>query len=418
MNKTNAIYIIGAGVSGLIAAQVLENKGYSPIIIEATDRAGGRVKTDVIKGYQLDHGFQVLLDAYPKAKEYLDYDRLNLQKLIPGAIIFKNENRKLLGDPRRDLSMTLPTLFSTAATFSDKLKVLKLNRELAKKDLESLFNEPEITTLEYLKNYGFSKKIIKNFFKPFFTGIFLEDKLETSSRMFQYVFKMFGKGFAVIPRDGIEAISRQLQENLVSTTFEFNTRVNQVTQDEIHLENGKVLNHQGVIIATDATTLVPNLRNQQTQWKSVENLYFEVRVAPVFNKPLIGLIASKNALINNIFYPTSISTEHTGQHVLLSVSVVKEHDLNEKELIAQVEYELKKHAGIHDTNFLQRYSIRKALPRLDQVKYNVDPGETQLSPTIFLAGDQQLNGSLNAAMISGEQAALGLIQNLEGGIRY
>ena len=35
--KEYKIHIIGAGVSGLIAARVLENYGYNPIIIEATD---------------------------------------------------------------------------------------------------------------------------------------------------------------------------------------------------------------------------------------------------------------------------------------------------------------------------------------------------------------------------------------------
>ena len=69
--QDHKIHIIGAGVSGLIAAQVLEEKGFSPIIMEATDRVGGRVKTDIVDGYQLDHGFQVLLTAYPAAQKYL-----------------------------------------------------------------------------------------------------------------------------------------------------------------------------------------------------------------------------------------------------------------------------------------------------------------------------------------------------------
>ena len=88
--KDFKIYIVGAGVSGLVAAQVLENKGYHPIIIEASDRAGGRVKTDVKKGFQLDHGFQVLLSSYPAAQKYLDFKALKLQELKPGAVIFKN----------------------------------------------------------------------------------------------------------------------------------------------------------------------------------------------------------------------------------------------------------------------------------------------------------------------------------------
>ena len=92
------MYIIGAGVSGLIAAYNLENKGVRPIIIESTDRVGGRLKTDFIDGFQLDHGFQVLLSSYSAAKKYLDYNGLQLQKLKSGACIFSNGKRIFFGD--------------------------------------------------------------------------------------------------------------------------------------------------------------------------------------------------------------------------------------------------------------------------------------------------------------------------------
>ena len=82
------IYIIGGGVSGLIAAKVLEDNGFYPTIIEASERVGGRVKTDIVDGYQLDHGFQVLLTSYPAANKYLDFEMLDLQFLLPGATIF------------------------------------------------------------------------------------------------------------------------------------------------------------------------------------------------------------------------------------------------------------------------------------------------------------------------------------------
>ena len=124
-NEDYKIHIIGAGISGLIAAKVLEDNGYHPIIIEATDRVGGRVKTDLVNGYQLDHGFQVLLTAYPAAKKYLDFDALQLQHFVSGAAIFDNGNQKILGDPLRDMSLLFPTLFSGIGSISDKLKVLK-----------------------------------------------------------------------------------------------------------------------------------------------------------------------------------------------------------------------------------------------------------------------------------------------------
>ena len=62
------IYIVGAGLSGLVAALELEKSGFEPVILEASDRVGGRMKTDEVDGFRLDHGFQVLNTAYPEAK--------------------------------------------------------------------------------------------------------------------------------------------------------------------------------------------------------------------------------------------------------------------------------------------------------------------------------------------------------------
>jgi len=200
--KEYNIHIIGAGISGLIAAQVLENYGYAPTVIEATDRVGGRVKTDRVNGYQLDHGFQVLLSAYPAAQKYLDYEALDLQPFLPGASIFKSSKQKIIGDPLRNLSLLFPTLYSGIGNFSDKFKILKLNHKLKKKTLEAIFSETEQSTLGYLEKLGFSNGIITDFFKPFFSGIFLESQLETSSRMFEFVYKMFGEGQATLPKAG------------------------------------------------------------------------------------------------------------------------------------------------------------------------------------------------------------------------
>ena len=131
--KDYKIHIIGAGISGLIAAKVLEDHGYAPVLLEATDRVGGRVKTDVVAGYSLDRGFQVLLTAYPAAQKYLDLEALDLQNFLPGASIFKNKKQRILGDPLRDQSLLFSTLFSGIGTFSDKIKILQLNQRLKKK---------------------------------------------------------------------------------------------------------------------------------------------------------------------------------------------------------------------------------------------------------------------------------------------
>lgn len=406
--KSPSIHIIGGGISGLIAARVLEEHGLSATIIEATDRLGGRVKTDVVDGYNLDHGFQVLLTAYPATKKYLDFDALALQEFLPGSAIFKNGKQKIIGDPLRNLSLLLPTLVSGIGTVNDKLKILALNRRLKKKSIQNIFAEKEQTTISYLENIGFSEAIITDFFIPFFSGIFLENKLETSSRMFEFVYKMFGEGNAALPKDGIQAIPKQLFEKLKSTTIIFNTKVKSVENGNIKLESGETLKSNFTIIATQASGLVSNLKNQATLWKSCDTLYFEVAKREI-RKPLIGLIAAPNALINNIFYHTSLQTSATATKELLSVTVVNRQNLTNKQLVAKVQKELKELCNIDSCTFIKQYNIPMALPKLQDIQYEMLPSETRLTETIFLAGDTQLNGSLNAAMIAGERAALEVI---------
>jgi protoporphyrinogen oxidase len=409
------IHIIGAGISGLIAAQILENYGYHPIIIEASATVGGRVKSDVFKGYTLDHGFQVLLTSYPAAIKYLDYDKLDLQKLLPGATLFKNGKAQTIGDPLRSLSLLFPTLLSAVGTLADKVKILKLNALLKKKKITAIFKTEEKKTLQYLKDFGFSNEIITDFFKPFFSGIFLETKLETSSRMFEFVYKMFGDGLAVIPKNGMQAIPDQLKNNLKNTSFKFNTPVKEVKDNHLILEDGTTLDSHITIIATDASTLISNLKNQETFWKSCDTLYFETE-KKTLKKPLIGLVSDENTLINNIFYHTSVATSTKTTKELLSVTIVQEHPFDEKTLVEKVTAELHSKCGIAEVTFLKRYQIKKALPKLTNLQYEISSTETKLKSTLFLAGDQLLNGSLNAAMISGERAAMGVIQTLEDGL--
>ncbi|TLP79186.1 FAD-dependent oxidoreductase [Maribacter sp. ACAM166] len=410
--KTTKIAIIGAGISGLTAALALEKEGYSPIIYEKTDSVGGRVKTDMVDGYQLDHGFQVLLDAYPLARKYLDYSALELQKFLPGAQIFNQGKSSVLGDPLRSIQFLFPTLFSTIGSFSDKWNILRLNSTVKKKSLNEIFNEEETSTHTFLKSSGFSTEIIEQFFKPFFSGIFLEPNLETSSRMFQFVYKMFGTGYAVLPKAGIGAIPTQLFNKLEQTKITFNRSVESCSDNSIVFSDGHNVAPDYTIIATDASPLIPNLRNQQLNWQSSDTLYFTTKIRKI-EDPLIGLISDKDALINNVFYHTSLVTSQRGTDELLSVTIVKEHNLTEYDLIQKVKDDLKTYCGITTERYLKHYPIKMALPKLNDLRYSLIPSETRLTERTFLAGDYLLNGSLNAAMLSGEMAALGVIDAIE-----
>ena len=406
------IHIVGAGVSGLVAAKVLESHGCRSVVIESTDRVGGRVKTDFLDGFQLDHGFQVLLTSYPEAQKHLDYKSLELQKILPGAAIFLSKKQKIIGNPLKEISFLFPTLFSGVGCFSDKLRILQLNHILKRKTLSEIFSESELSTSLYLKQFGFSNDIIRDFFTPFFGGIFLESKLETSSRMFEFVYKMFGEGHAALPKAGMEAIPKQLYENLQNTDFMFNKEVVSIKENEITLADRTKLESQVTILAADASGLVVREKHKPMTWKSCQTLYFETNKR-VIGEKLIGLIPTQGTLINNIFYHTSVKTMSNINKELLSVTVIENHSLSDEMLVSRVKAELQEYCGIMFPKFIKLYSIPKALPNLQSVRHDLNIADTSCPvPGVFLAGDSLLNGSLNAAMMSGERAALDALKYL------
>ncbi|MGA9270289.1 MAG: NAD(P)/FAD-dependent oxidoreductase [Lutimonas sp.] len=409
MQNKKEIYIIGAGISGLIAAYELEREGYRPIIIEQTDDVGGRVKTIQEKGYALDLGFQVLLSAYPLANEYLDMDKLQLRKLESGAMIYAKGKSDLIGDPLRNWKALVPTLMADIGSLGDKLRIFKLNQRLKYKSLEEIFKSPERTTHEYLVEFGFSSKIIERFFKPFFAGIFLEPDLKTSSRMFEFVYKMFGEGYATIPKFGIGEISKQLKSKLHHTEFIFNCEVEEVTNEHIQIRSGEKKPHEGVIIASNASSLLPGLKDQEIAWKSCMCVYFEVDQTNI-PENTIALIAEPGNNVNNLYAYADTSTGKT----ILSATALQLGKKSDKEIIDAIRAEVKKYAGCSRANYIQHYRITRALPDIQDLRMTAQPGESQVMENVFVAGDYLLNGSLNAAMESGRLAAQAVVQKRKG----
>ncbi|MBV9821467.1 MAG: FAD-dependent oxidoreductase, partial [Actinobacteria bacterium] len=62
------VVIVGAGLAGLSAALELTGLGRRVLVLEAADRPGGRVVTDLVDGFRLDRGFQLINPAYPRLR--------------------------------------------------------------------------------------------------------------------------------------------------------------------------------------------------------------------------------------------------------------------------------------------------------------------------------------------------------------
>jgi protoporphyrinogen oxidase len=389
------VAVVGAGLSGLIAAKHLSKKMFDVTVFEKENRPGGRMLTDVIDGWELDRGFQVLLTGYPYLKKNIDFADLDLVYLDSGATIIKDTGSQLIGDPLRDLKLLFPTLFASAASIKDKLLIVKLRNEVKRKSIDELFEVANQSTADFLKEYGFSFRVVENFFKPFYAGIFLEDELKTSSRMFLFVFKMFAEGRAAIPKGGIGKLAQEIADHLTDVNFKFNTEILEIKDKKVFFKSSEA--QFDLIINTSPSFNA----ERKLKWKNSHVFYVEHSGSPIIDAPRIGLIAEPNRLINNIFYPNVTQTNPPSGRHLLSLTVVNDRGMSAEQLKEAVLNECKALVQ-KEVKFVHHYAIPKSLPDIDAPRNQV---ELNAKDQVMHIGDYLLNGSQNAACKIGEEVA-------------
>ena len=403
------ITIIGAGISGLTAAAYLHQKGYKVQILEASDRAGGRIKTDVIDGFRLDRGFQVLLTEYPETKALLDYKKLNLKRFLPGATVLYDGGQFEIADPFRRPMAIFATLFAPVGSMKDKIKTFFLKNKLGKIAVSDVFKQPEVDTISQLKKYGFSPKMMERFYKPFFSGIFLENDLKTSSNMFDFVMKMFSEGDAAIPELGMEEIPKQLVEMLPVNSIQYSVKVSAIENNKIICEDGTTIEADKIIIATEAiglaSTYIPKTKQNFHQ---VSNVYFEAKMAPTKKAVVVLNASTDKKWVNNLTVMSNVSNKYApAAKVLISISYNGIPTIDDATLAENMKTELKQWYGnqVEDWKLLKTYRIKYALPNQEKVSNEVTHSEIKINDTLFMCGDYLLNGSINAAMKSGRIVA-------------
>jgi phytoene dehydrogenase-like protein len=403
------IIVIGAGLSGLTCALQLQRQGLDVAVVERSQRAGGRVRTDEMDGFLLDRGFQVLLTAYPNTSSLLDLEALDLRPFLSGAIVRRGGRFHRMTDPLRDPAGLLSTLRSTIGSFSDKFKMLSLRQSVTGMSYEELWEQPEITTLQALRErYEFSDDMIDGFFRPFIGGVTLDSSLQTSSRFFEFVMRMFSQGDAAVPARGMQAIPDQLAASLDRGTIRFETEVERIEPGKgVELGSGDSLKCEIIVVATEAPqawNLVAPDRSAASV--GVTSLYFSSEKAPI-DEPIL-ILNGERGVVNNLAVMSLVSERYAPAGAeLISVTLLDDlhADLDQAETAAR--YELSSWFGpeVDSWKTIDRQNIRYALPRQTPPSLEPPQRDVQLRPGLFVCGDHRDTASIEGAVTSGLRTA-------------
>lgn len=408
------VVIVGGGLAGLACAWHLHQNGIGFQIVEASDGLGGRVRTDRVAGFLLDRGFQVLQTAYPEAQKVLDYAKLDLRTFFPGALIWTCNQSYRVADPLRKPLEAFESLFSPIGTMRDKFRLLVLRQRLHRESIDSIFKREERTTLDALHQEGFSPAIVSTLFRPFLSGIFLEKELKTSSRMFEFVYKMLTDGHAALPARGMGAIPEQLAGALPVESVRLKSRVASVSPKTAILKSGEQLKSRAVVVATEgpeACRLIPGL--EPVTSCSTTCMYFVADYDPL-GSPILAVNGDGSGVINNLCVPSSVAPSYApAGSSLVSVSILGIPDEDDKTLEMTVRSQLKSWFGqkVDSWHYFRTYRIHHALPSqafptLPQLQR---PIKTQKG--LYVCGDHRDTASIHGALVSGRRTAEAILED-------
>ena len=408
------VCVIGAGPAGLSCARLLRANGLDVAVVEAGDDIGGRLRTDQVDGFLLDRGFQVLQTDYPEAKRQLDYHSLDLHSFTPGALIRSQGRWHRFSDPFRTPGYALSAAFSGLGGMRDKLRLFSLRRKVLQPRLVDMFKKPERPLLEVLRDEGFSQKIIEGFFRPFFSAVFFDPGLQTTSRMFEFVFRVLASGSAALPARGIAAIPRQLARSFPRDTVLLNSPVQSVHRGQVTLTSGQEIQAKAVVVACDGQESARLLqRKRQPEYLGVRCLYFQAQEPPA-KESLLVLNGEGRGPLTSLCVPSQTAPGYAPEgRALVSATVVGESTVQDRDLQQAVRAQAEEWFGsqVRDWKHLQSYHISRALPVQSPPTPDPFRSQVRVGQATYLAGDLGSLSSLQWALLSGRRAAEAVIED-------
>ena len=376
--------VIGAGLAGLSAALTLQDVGAEVTVLESSDRPGGRVASDLIDGFILDRGFQLINLNYPEVKRWGIERELDFKEAPRSVRISFDSDYVNLGDPR---SAIFSAFSAKSGSLASKMAFLKY-----------LFSKPlqDESVEAHLLRCG-TADLYEKVLKPFLQGVFLADPARVSAVVGREIIGSFISGRSGIPSDGVSALPITLAKRVKN--LQLNTRVEEIRGNSVITSNGDFLAKK-IILATDLTTAAQILGSDQvTPLLSSITWYHAADNAPTKEAQLVLDSQHRGPVVNSIVI-SNLSSRYapSGQSLISSTSI---SHASESEVRRHLALMWGKSTG--DWRFLAKYEIHSALPLFAPGAEQVT--SLRVSENIYRAGDYLTAPSQNGALLAGRLAA-------------
>jgi protoporphyrinogen oxidase len=380
--------VIGAGLAGLSAALTLQEAGVEVTLLDSSDRTGGRVASDLIDGFILDRGFQLINMNYPEIKRWGIGSELDFQVAPRSVRVSYGSKYVNLGDPRASPLSIFSTISGSLPS-----KVAFLRYLLTKP-------EPSESVEDHLLRSG-TKDLYKKVLKPFLQGVFLADPSRVSAVVGREVIGTFIAGKSGIPAKGVGSLAVALTKRVKN--LQLNTRVEQIQGSVVVTSKGKI-EADRIILATDLTTAGQLLGSSQvTPLLSATTWYHATETAPSATAQLVIDSQARGPVVNSIVI-SNLSKEYAppGQHLISSTTIAHASESEVRRHLA-----LMWGSSTEKWRFLAKYEIHSALPLFAPGAESVKG--SRVNDDIYCAGDYLTAPSQNGALLSGRLAAQELL---------
>ncbi len=399
-------------MAGMACARTLQSAGIDALVVEAGDGPGGRVRTDLLDGYQLDRGFQILLTAYPELSRWFDLDSLDLRHFAPGARVWNGARLHTVGDPLRRPMDLLPTITAPIGSIADKLRLLRLLLSVRSGSAADLLRRPDMTTADRLRSAGFSQRFIDSFMRPLFAGIQLDPDLEVSSRRFEMILRMLAVGSSTVPAKGMGELSLTMASGLAEGSIEYATSVSAVDGSTVTFTGGTHRSARAIVVATDGPTASRLLRGVRDPGsRPAAAVWFSMAEPPARGKHIL-LDGTGAGPARNIAVMSEVAPEYAPAGRSLLVAAVPGDAALESPLEASVRTQMKGWFG-PVVDFWETL-------RIDVIAHGQPLQAPPFSPkqsvrvdeSIWVCGDHRDTASIQGALFSGRRTAESVLAHL------